>query len=169
MIVMVWFFSMTAGRSFPLLVAVVMVAWALLIAMALLWCVRRRRKQKAHAGGVGTLPLPTATADNNILNSAASCTREHLRHIKNAINTPAHRCHANNANATGRTQARGAERFQEPPPSYSLVGRHDLPPHPRLQSHQPPHPQTGKQDNREVEVGSIALLGPCVAAGPQHV
>ncbi|XP_059903372.1 protein jagged-1a-like [Gadus macrocephalus] len=87
-------------RSVPLLVAVAVVALPLLIVTPLLWFLWQ--KQKAHAGVI-TLPLPTATVVNNILTSTASGTREHLGHIKNAINTPAHRHHANNTNTTSQT------------------------------------------------------------------
>ncbi|CAL8329350.1 unnamed protein product [Merluccius merluccius] len=177
-------FSMTADRLVPLMVAAVIVVWALLVAMALLWCLRKRRKQRGHTG-VSTLPLPTATEDNNAVSCAASGAREQLRHFKNAIDSPSHRYHANNAlhaNTACQSQTQGAERFQKPSPSYSLVGRdrphhpHSQPgpalphyqpgpplphsqPGPALPHHQPPHPHTGKQDNREVELGYSALRG----------
>ena len=95
---MVWFSP--TERSVPLLVAVAVFALPLLIVTPLLWFLWQ--KQKAHAGVI-TLPLPTATVVNNVLTSTASGTREHLGHIKNAINTPAHRHHANNTNTTSQT------------------------------------------------------------------
>uniref|UniRef100_A0A673CAD7 Delta-like protein n=1 Tax=Sphaeramia orbicularis TaxID=375764 RepID=A0A673CAD7_9TELE len=62
-------------RLLPLLVSIVIVAWALAISSMLLWCLFRRRKQHAHTG-VSTQAVATATM----------CTaREQLNHIKNPI------------------------------------------------------------------------------------
>ncbi|XP_068444759.1 protein jagged-1a-like [Clinocottus analis] len=87
-----------ADHRVPLLVSAVLVVWALAISLMLLWFVRRRRKQSAHAG-VSTLTAagdssssPPVTEDNNALHNSVSIAREQLNHIKNPIvkNTPNH-------------------------------------------------------------------------------
>lgn len=68
----------------PVLVSVATVIWALALAWAVLWCVRRRRKQNATATATGYTSAPLAapsTEDNNAANNA----RENLHQIKNRI------------------------------------------------------------------------------------
>lgn len=73
----------------PLLVSMVMVAWALAIFSILLLCLFRRRKQHAHTGvstqaEAATLYAP-APEDNNALHNSMCAAREQLNHIKNPI------------------------------------------------------------------------------------
>ncbi|MCI4393932.1 hypothetical protein PGIGA_G00163280 [Pangasianodon gigas] len=68
----------------PVLVSVATVIWALALAWAALWCVRRRRKQNASATATGYTSAPSVapTAEDN---NAANNARENLHQIKNRI------------------------------------------------------------------------------------
>ncbi|KAM4603556.1 protein jagged-1a isoform 2-T2 [Polymixia lowei] len=158
----------------PLMVSVVIVIWALAVASALLWCLRRRRKQSTHTG-VSTQPLPLATSaeDNNTVNNAVNNAREQLRHIKNPIEknpasngTPNHHLllhryeDKNSVNAKVRRSDAGSQSEEDEVekqlqkarfprgPAYMLVEREERGPH--YMTGKTPR-WTNKQDNRELE------------------
>lgn len=67
-----------------MLVSVATVVWALALAWAVLWCVRRHRKQSPSATATGytsTASVTPTAEDNNAANNA----RENLHQIKNHI------------------------------------------------------------------------------------
>ncbi|KAG7236916.1 hypothetical protein INR49_000128, partial [Caranx melampygus] len=160
----------------PLLVSVVIVVWALAVALMLLWCVRRRRKSSAHTGVSAQAPPSVAPAveDNNALHNSVSAAREQLNHIKNPIEknpaNPQHPQHhlllhhhlyedKNAVNAKVKKSEGGSQsdedevdkrlqkaRFPRAPPAYSLVDWEERPPH-RTAGRPPPH-WSNKQDNR---------------------
>ncbi|XP_035390719.1 protein jagged-1a isoform X2 [Electrophorus electricus] len=67
----------------PVLVSMVTVIWVLALASALLWCVRRRRKQNTSATATAHASLsPVPAADDSV---AANNAREQLNQIRNHI------------------------------------------------------------------------------------
>ncbi|XP_030591083.1 protein jagged-1a-like isoform X3 [Archocentrus centrarchus] len=167
-------------RMMPLLVSVVIIIWVLAVTSMLLWCIRRQRKQSAHAG-VCTQALPSlapTVEDNNTLHNSISATREQLNHIKNPIEKtlPSHHqqyhllhhhiCEDKNAvNAKIRKSDTGSQseedqgdkrlqkaRFPLAPPSYPLIDWEEQHPYHSITK----HPQwTSKQDNRQLQSQSV--------------
>ncbi|XP_067115231.1 protein jagged-1b-like isoform X2 [Osmerus mordax] len=156
----------------PLLVSLMIVIWVLVVASAMLWCLKRRRKQSTHTG-VNTQAMPVTAEDNNAVNNV----REQLNQIKNPIekNTPGslpsgkdqhHHPHffedKNSVNAKIRTNnsdvgthsedEESEKRLQKArfprQPAYTLVDREDR----SLQHTSGKHPNwTNKKDNRDLE------------------
>ncbi|KAM9856484.1 protein jagged-1a-like [Aulostomus maculatus] len=157
----------------PLLVSVVIVAWALTVTSALLWCLRRRRKQSTHTG-VSTLvssPSAPAAEDNNALHNSVGAAREQLKHIRNPIekNQHKHLIHQhvyedkNCTNAkTRRAERRSLTEEEEEadkrlqkaraPPAYWLVDWEER----SLQNTtSKPLLRTSKQDNRQLQTRGV--------------
>ncbi|XP_069577733.1 protein jagged-1a-like [Brachyistius frenatus] len=144
----------------PLLVSMVTVVWAAAAASVFLWCVRRRRKQSAHAG----VSAQAVVEDNNALHASIGAAREQLHRIKNPIeknpagrrqHRPPQRRPDDDKNSASGSRAGDDElderlpkaRLPPAPPPYSLVDRH------RPSSHAAAHPPhwTDKQDNRQTQ------------------
>lgn len=167
----------------PLLVSAVIVVWALAIALMLLWCVRRRRKQSSHTGvstqaALASVSLAPAAEDNNALHNSVSTAREQLNHIKNPIekNTPNHQHHQlllhhhlcedkNSVNAKIRKSDTGSQSEEDEVDKRLQKARFPrAPPAYSLVDweEQPPHHTTGKpphwtskQDNRQLQSQSV--------------
>uniref|UniRef100_A0A3B4Z5A1 Delta-like protein n=1 Tax=Stegastes partitus TaxID=144197 RepID=A0A3B4Z5A1_9TELE len=165
----------------PLLVSVIVVVWALAVASALLWCIRRRRKLNTHTAvsTQASSSLAPAAEDNNALHNSISTAREQLNHIKNPIekNPPSHHQQhqlllhhhlyedKNSVNAKIRKADSGSQsdedevdkrlqkaRFPLTPPAYSLVDWEERAAH--HTASKPPH-WTSKQDNRQLQSRSV--------------